>query len=190
VPVAADAAPAANKLQYMSDCSLTNPIARDPCSGTAPTTRGLDKCDKLGVKIGQACAAGAPSCYVEQTCPDGHKVAGDYLVCVDQQPGRCLTKSSRSYKDGVHYLSTDELRDLARQVEALRLARYRYREQVGGDQRLGFLTEDAPGAPFVADDGRTVDLYALLAASIAAIQTQDERIRALEQQLGQCRKLR
>jgi hypothetical protein len=114
-------------------------------------------------------------------------VVADYLVCVDEAPSRCLTRSSRRYKDDVRYLSVDQVRDLARQIEALPLATFRYRDQVGDRARVGFLTEDAPTAPFVSEDGRTVDLYSLLAASIAAIQAQDARIRALEEQVRACK---
>ena len=47
VPSPPDAAPApppvptGGKLRYFSDCSLTHPIARDPCQGTPAGTRGL-----------------------------------------------------------------------------------------------------------------------------------------------------
>ncbi len=113
-------------------------------------------------------------------------MVADYLVCVDKIPGRCLTRSSRRYKDDVRYLSAAQVQDLARQIESLPLATFRYDDQVGYRPRLGFLTEDAPSAPFVSEDGRTVDLYSLLGASIAAIQAQDARIRALEQQVTRC----
>lgn len=193
-PVAPAAAPppsphaggATAGLRYLSDCSLTHPVAQDPCAGTAASTRGLASCASLGVMRGDACGASAPGCYVERRCPDGREVVADYLVCAAKRPSRCLTRSSRRYKHDVQYLSTAELGELARQIQSLPLARFRYTEQVDGDPRLGFLTEDAPAAPFVSADGRTVDLYALLAASIAAIQTQEERIRTLEQQLTQC----
>jgi hypothetical protein len=171
----------------MSDCSITHPIARDPCSGTAPSTRGLKSCATLGIQRGHACGARSPSCYVERACNDGRNVPGDFLVCTDATPGRCMTRSSKQYKDDIHYLSATELRELAHQIQALPLARFRYTDQVGGDPRVGFLTEDAHDAPFVTNDGRAVDLYALLASSIAAIQQQDARIRALEREVSRCR---
>jgi len=177
----------ATGLHYLSDCSLTHPIARDPCSGAAPSDRGLRSCASLGVARGQACASSSPSCTVARTCPDGHQAIADFLVCADKTPERCFTRSSRRYKNEVTYLSAAELRDLARQIQALPLATFRYKDQVGGRPRLGFVTEDAPAAPFVSADGSTVDLYALLAASIAAIQAQDARIRALEEAVQQCR---
>jgi hypothetical protein len=185
-PDAASAPPPQGGLRYFSDCSLTHPIARDPCQGTPAGTRGLQSCAGKGIAIGQACGAGAPDCYVEQACSDGRKVVADYLVCAAERPGRCFTRSSRRYKDDVSYVSAADRRELARQIETLPLARFRYRDSAPGTRRLGFITEDAPGSEFVSDAGRTVDLYALLAASIAAIQSQDERIRALESQLRQC----
>jgi hypothetical protein len=177
----------AGHLSFRSDCSLTHPIARDPCSGVAASDRGLASCDSLGVAPGQACGTSSPSCYLTRACQDGRQVVADYLVCADKAPSRCLTRSSRRYKDDVQYLSVAQVRELARQIEALPLATFRYHDQVGYRARLGFVTEDAPAAPFVSEDGRTVDLYALLAASIAAIQAQDSRIRALEEQVRACK---
>jgi hypothetical protein len=182
------AAPPASdsKLHYLSDCSLTHPIARNPCSGTTPTTRGLASCSSLQIAAGQACGVSSPGCYVEVACPDGRTVAADYLVCAETAPSRCMTRSSRRYKRDIEYLAPSERAALARAIEALPLARFRYDDQQGGEARLGFLVEDAPAAPFVTADGRTVDLYALLAASIAAIQAQDQRIRVLERRLEEC----
>ncbi len=174
-------------LSYFSDCSLTHPVARDPCSGTPASDRGLASCAARGVARGQGCGASSPSCYVTQSCQDGRQVIADYLVCVDKAPSRCLTRSSRRYKNDVQYLTRAQVQDLARLIERLPLATFRYDDQGDDPPRLGFLTEDAPAAPFVSQDGRTVDLYALLAASIAAIQSQDARIRALEEQVSACK---
>ncbi len=176
--------PPAGALRYVSDCSLSNPIARSPCEGAPASTRGLATCDSLAIKRGQSCNANAPSCYVETTCDDGHKAASEFLICLDQAPGRCRTRSAKQFKHDVHYLTAAELDSVVRQVQTLPLATFRYNDQTGGDPRLGFLIEDAPTAPFV--DGRHVDLYALLSASVAAIQAQDKRIRVLEQRLEQC----
>jgi hypothetical protein len=171
---------------YMSDCSLTNPIAHDPCSGVPASTRGLNSCAALQVKRGQACGARSPACFNETRCADGHMAVSEYLVCADKTPGRCMTRSSRDFKNDIHYVTSAELAELAQQIESLKLAQFRYKDQRGGDPRLGFITEDAVGAPFVSSDGRTVDLYSLLSASIAAIQQQDARIRALEKRLEKC----
>ena len=175
------AAPA-DKLAYRSDCSLTNPVARDPCEGTPASTRGLKSCAAMNVKQGQACTKHAPGCYLETTCRDGRKVVSGYLVCVDKTPSNCFTRSSRRYKHAIDYLEPGEVAALADQVRALPLARFRYDET--GAQRLGFIVEDAAGAEFVSEDA--VDLYALLAASIATLQHQEQRIQALEQKLERC----
>lgn len=185
-PVAVPPGPVKGGLHYFSDCSLTHPIAHDPCQGKPAETRGLASCVSHGVTVGQACGADAPSCYIDRACPDGRKVVSDYLVCADKRPSRCLTRSSRRYKADITYLSKQDRQELARQIEALPLARFRYLDSAKGSRRLGFITEDALTSEFVSDGGRTVDLYSLLAASIAAIQAQDERIRALEAQLQQC----
>jgi hypothetical protein len=168
----------AGKLTYMSDCSLTHPIARDVCSGTAPSANGLKSCDQLKVKRGDACTAGAARCWIPRTCDDGRVLPSDYLECTDKPSGRCMTRSSRQFKRDIEYLDADELADLAAQVQALRVARYRYKDS--DESHLGFITEDAAGAAFITADGRRVDLYGLLAASIATLHAQDARIKALE----------
>jgi hypothetical protein len=168
----------AAKLHYISDCSLTHPIARDVCAGAAPETNGLKSCDQLKVKRGDACTAGAARCWIPRTCDDGRVLPSDYLECTDKQSGRCLTRSSRQFKRDIEYLDADALAELAAQVEALRVARYRYKDS--DESHLGFIIEDAPGAAFVTPDGRRVDLYGLLAASIATLHAQDARIKALE----------
>lgn len=179
VPVdAAPTKPTSSKLKYMSDCSLSNPIARDPCSGAEPPTNGLASCTKLAVKAGDACKAGAARCWVPIECSDGRVVPRDYLECVEKQAGRCFTRSSRELKRDIEYLSADELAALASQVAELRIARYRYKDS--DERHLGFITEDAADAAFVTPDGRRVDLYALLSASIVALQAQDARIKVLE----------
>ena len=165
-------------LKYMSDCSLTHPVARNPCEGAEPSTNGLERCDKLGIKAGDACNAGAPRCWLPANCGEGRFVPRDYLECAAKRSGRCLTRSSRQFKREIEYLTAAELADLASQVEALRIARYRYNDS--DEPHLGFIAEDAANAPFVTPDGRRVDLYALLSASIVALQAQDARIKALE----------
>jgi hypothetical protein len=166
-------------LRYRSDCTLTNPVPIDPCQGTPPSTTGVASCASLQVTGGQACAADAPRCFVESTCSDGRVVASDFLECVDEPSDLCMTRSSRRFKRDITYLTPAEIDQLARQVDALRIASYRYRD--ADARRLGFITEDAPGAPFVTADGSHVDLYGLLAATIATVQTQERRILELEQ---------
>lgn len=170
---------------YRSDCTTTHPIARDVCQGAAIPNRGLKSCAALHVKVSTACKTGAPACYVERTCPDGRVVPSDFLECAAEQSSHCFTRSSKIYKEGIAYLSDDELASLAAQIEQLEVARYRYKD--APDQRLGFVIEDAPDAPWVSSDKRHVDLYALLASSIVAIQQQDARIRQLERDIAACK---
>ena len=171
---------------YRSDCSTTHPIARDVCQGAAIPNRGLKSCTTLGVKAKTPCKKGAPSCYVERKCPDGHMAVADFLECAAEQNRGCFTRSSRIYKEDITYLTDAELAGLATQIEDLRLARFRYKDT--GDARVGFMIEDTPDAPWVTADGRRVDLYSLLSASIAAIQQQDARIRQLERDIEACKR--
>ncbi len=180
------AAPLATKRRYLSDCSTTHPIARDTCAGKPLPTRGLKSCASIGVKAGQACTAKSPSCYLDRLCADGHRAVSDYLICATEQPSACFTRSSARYKHDIRYLAPTERDDLVRRIHALPLARYHYTDEIGGRERLGFITEDAPQAPFVADDGTAIDLYALLAATIATVQDQEQRIQTLERRLDDC----
>ncbi|HEY5952259.1 MAG TPA: hypothetical protein VIV40_42465, partial [Kofleriaceae bacterium] len=114
--------PNAPGFEYRSDCSLSNPVARDPCQG-ASDTRGLQSCETMKVKAGDGCSGtAAPSCYVETTCGDGHRAVSEYLVCANETPGRCMTKSSRAFKYDVEYVAKPELAELAHEIETLRLA--------------------------------------------------------------------
>lgn len=170
---------------YRSDCSTTHPIARDPCSGTPFDKRGLQSCKSQHVKVFKPCKKGEPSCYVETTCGDGRVVPSDFLECSSEQSGRCFTRSSRIYKEDIAYLSDNELADLATQIDQLKLARFRYKDT--GTQHVGFIIEDEPNAAWVTADGRRVDLYSLVSASIATIQQQDARIRRLERDIETCK---
>ena len=176
----ARAVPALVAAAFALACQAPEPASYGNIIATCPTN-GTCSCD---LEAGN-CTYDCPGGGCTLTCADGHRAVAEYLVCATETPGNCFTRSSRAYKHDIEYVARPELAELARQVESLRLARFRYRDQAGGPQRLGFITEDAPGAAFVSSDGRTVDLYALLSASIAAIQLQDERIRALEARCGQ-----
>ena len=171
---------------YRSDCSTTHPIARDACSGTPFDTRGLASCKSMHVKMYKPCKQGEPTCYVETTCGDGRVVPSDFLECNSEENGRCFTRSSRIYKEDIAYLDDDELADLATQVAQLKLARFRYKDT--GAQHVGFIIEDEPKAAWVTEDGRRVDLYSLVSASIATIQRQDARIRQLEHEIEACKR--
>jgi hypothetical protein len=177
--------PAASTMIYRSNCATTHPIARDVCQGAPIPTDKTKSCASLHVKENQPCKKGAPLCYVEQKCGDGRVVPSDFLECAAEQSDRCFTRSSRIYKDDIAYLSESELDDLAGQIEQLKLARYRYKGEPG--KHVGFIIEDAPDAPWVAADGKHIDLYSLLSASIATLQQQDARIRQLEHDIKACK---
>ncbi|HTL33188.1 MAG TPA: hypothetical protein VL326_08690 [Kofleriaceae bacterium] len=177
-------APRDGTMAYRSDCSMTHPIARNPCDAVMET-RGLKTCKALQVKMNKPCKKGAPTCYVEMACGDGRVVPSDFLECAAQQSGTCFTRSSRIYKEDIAYLDDSELAALATQIEQLKLARYRYIGEPG--KRVGFIIEDAPDAPWVSADGRRIDLYSLLSASIATLQQQDARIRQLERDIETCK---
>jgi hypothetical protein len=171
---------------YRSNCATTHPIAGETCQGAAIPTTGVASCKSLHVKMFKPCKQGEPTCYVEKTCPDGHVAPSDFLECAAEQNQHCFTRSSRIYKDDIAYLSDTELADLAAQISKLRLARFRYKDT--GTRHVGFIIEDEPKAAWVSEDGRRVDLYSLVSASIATLHRQDARIRQLEHDIEACKR--
>ncbi len=171
---------------YSRGCELAPTPATRACDAPQPAdTQGLPECSVLGVQIDQRCTGTGLVCYETTTCTDGRVWPSNFVSCMDVDDFDECPKSSRRYKRDIEYLSAADRAALARQIEGLALARYRYTDQDDPDLRLGFIIEDAPAAPFYTSGKRRVDLYALLAATIATVQEQDAKIRELERRLDQ-----
>ena len=99
--------------------------------------------------------------------------------------------STRDLKENVHYLAEAERRALAEQLCKLPLATYTYVPGVEplaeGERKLGVMIEDAPGAPFVSEREKQVDLYAFATAILATVQEQQRTIERLERELAALR---
>jgi hypothetical protein len=170
-------APACNR--HDDDTSWFFTCGDPVCGGYSPPA-GVPRCTSEAA--GLACPVEGARCDPADDC-------NRLLVCAERDPrvGGCPI-SSRRFKRDVQYLTDAEREDCARQVGAIRLARYRY---LGSDEpRLGFMLEDDPPAASV-DRGRDmVDLYGYSSLAVAALQVHERRIEALERELRELRAAR
>lgn len=105
----------------------------------------------------------------------------------DLNGGRQAARSSRDFKENVHYLTAEERNALAQEVLGLKLATYDYKaglDEAPG-RHLGFIIEDAPNAKFVRSEDRVVDVYGFASALAAVVQNQQTTIARLEAELGE-----
>lgn len=130
--------------------------------------------------------AGAPCTNAGEVC-DPQDPCNALLRCTDTDPklgvGGCPI-SSRQYKKDIQYVDSAGLKQLAKQAEHVRLARYRYKDDLSARQHLGFIIEDQPGSPAVERDRNRVDLYGYTSMAVAALQVQQKQIQALQQQVA------
>jgi hypothetical protein len=127
-------------------------------------------------QAGQACTTDGERC-------DGVLSCGATLICAAQAPRTCPISRAR-YKQDISYLDEAERAQFHDQITQLRLASYHYKNAPDVPQ-LGFMIDDVE--PSVAVSGDHVNLYAYLSMAVAAIQVQDQQIKALQQQLAQVR---
>jgi hypothetical protein len=128
-------------------------------------------------QAGDACSDEGAEC-------DGVASCGAVLRCTDRdptmQPGGCPISRAR-YKQDIAYLNGQQLRSYHDQVVHMPLASWRYRSAPEAGPQLGFIIEDIE--PSVAASGDRVNLYGYLSMAVAAIQVQQEQIRALSDEL-------
>lgn len=103
--------------------------------------------------------------------------------------GDMCPRSSRAAKRDIQYLGAAEADALAAQVRSIPLATYRYRDDTSARQHLGFILEDQPrGAWSVDDVNRRVDLYGYTSMLVAAVQSQQRQIEALQREVQSLRR--
>jgi hypothetical protein len=146
------------------------------CTGYRPPT-GVPRC--TDESPGMACPVEGAQCDPGDEC-------NRLIVCAARDPRLAgCPISSRRFKRDVQYLTDAQREECARQVDTIRLARYRY--QGSDETRLGFVLEDDPPAASV-DRGRDmVDLYGYSSLAVAALQVHERRIEALERELRELR---
>lgn len=162
----------ASELQWWKTCG-------DPVCGGFTAPSDVEAC--ASEVEGEACASGAPECYL-----DGDE-CNTRLRCADsdptQQPGGCPI-SLPAMKRNIRYLDPTEVDAALAKVLSLKLARYRYRGEEGGAEHLGFLIDETAPREAVLPRGDRVDLYGYTSLAIAAVQAQERRIKALEAELA------
>jgi hypothetical protein len=167
---------AASQLQWYTTCGY--PV----CGPFGPDAGAAD--------AGPACAAvGSPCTAQGDTCGTPSSAnCGVTLVCSSHDPkgspGGCPI-SSKTYKDGIEYVSDAELRKLHDETLHVKLATYRYKPQVADPlaSHLGFIIEDNPESVAVDRVHHRVDLYGYLSMLVATIQVQEKEIVDLRREL-------
>ena len=151
----------------------------DPvCSGW--TASGQPLCtDQV---LGDPCSPEGDMCDPQNGCN------AQYLCSTEDPTAGGCPISRRAWKRNIDYLDGQDIDELARQLLALRLARYNLAlpgQEEG--QRVGFIIEDAPDLPAVAGDH--VDLYTYASMLVAALQAQQGEIENLRRQIEELRSL-
>lgn len=158
----------------------------DPvCRGDYDAGTGKPRCTTE--RVGQGCSAAGSECDPGGTC-------GENLRCTDKDPQLpgCPV-SSRSFKQGIHYLDAAEVARTARELESIRLARYAYRADPS-KEHLGFILEDQAPPDAVLEGRSMIDLYGYTSMVVAALQDQRhemaEQAKTLEAQRREIELLR
>ncbi len=130
-------------------------------------------------QAGGSCSAKGSTCDPGLGC-------GVLLLCSDKDPkvqtGGCPI-SRRATKRDIVYLDAGALDDLAAKLRALRLARYRYKDNPTRE-RLGFVIDDGSGKLAVDEQRDQIDLYAYVSWAVAALQSQMKRIDAQDREIA------
>jgi hypothetical protein len=108
-------------------------------------------------------------------------------ACVDgvwQRTADDCPASSREFKTDIQYLTAEDEVQITRHVEAMKLARYRYKPGLGTEgEHLGFIIEDLGQSPAVMADRKHVDLYGYASMLAAALKTQAQQLRDLQEEV-------
>ncbi len=177
-------------------CTCTNcgpPYPVQMCSGAptwhcagAPVSVDMG-CPSPIANLGTSCSTEGLLCRYDCEGTLARTCTGGLWVSTPQQ--NMCPVSTRSAKRDVHYLGADEIDGLARQAENTPLATYEYIDpsQPRG-RHLGFIIEDQPRESFaVAPDRGHVDLYGYTSMLLAAVQSQQRQIAAMQVEIEQLR---
>jgi hypothetical protein len=112
------------------------------------------------------------------------------LFCsTDPPPPIPCPISRRSAKRDIRYLTAGEVERFARDLGAIRLVTYRYRDaSPSSPMRLGFIIDDGPPAPALDVAGDHVDLYGYTSLAVAALQAQAGEIAELKREVAALRR--
>jgi hypothetical protein len=168
--------PTASRLNWFTTCG--DPV----CGGYRGPFEGVRFCTTE--KEGDLCTTASAQCDPKDAC-------NARLLCAQldpkQQAGGCPISRARDKQD-IRYLSAAQKQQILEEIEALRLATYRYRSGgTDGPPRLGFLIDDVErdAAGMLATSALNaerdqVDLYGYISMVVAALQVQGRRIALLQ----------
>jgi hypothetical protein len=152
-----------------------------------PVCHGYQK--PAGVALCTSEKAGDSCPVLDERC-DPVDDCNRILFCsIDPPPPIPCPISRRSAKRDIRYLTSEEVGRYARDLEAIRLATYRYREaSPSSPVRLGFVIEDGPPSPALDAAGDHVDLYGYTSLAVAALQAQAAQIAELRREVASLRR--
>jgi hypothetical protein len=166
-------------LTWYTTCG--DPVCRTDDGGHRPMAE-IPPCS--AEKVGQPCSTSGQVCDPQSTC-------NERLVCSDHdpkvQPGGCPISRLQA-KTEVRYLDAADRRRLSQELDRLRLARYRYRDDRSGRPRLGFIIDDSPMSTAVDPARDQIDLYAYTSMVVAALQDQRALLAAQEMEIARLRR--
>jgi hypothetical protein len=148
----------------------------DPvCDSTMPPSMPLCTTEKDG----DPCTTADKTCGIENGC-------GADLLCTTADPkaspGGCPISLAR-YKHDIRYLPDADLQRIHDDLIATPLTTWRYNHDAPtAREHLGFIIDDNPKSPAVAESGDQVNLYGYTSMAVAAIQVQQKQIEALQQE--------
>jgi hypothetical protein len=172
----------ATALRWYTTCG--DPV----CTGYRGPIPGIPLC--ASEKEGGVCTVAAAECDPKDAC-------NARLRCTDKDPkqqvGGCPV-SRAAFKQDVRYLDDGQRAELARELLALKLATYHYKDTGAlAAPRLGFLIDDVnrSGGSLatlaVNAERDQVDLYGYVSSVVAALQVQAQQIEALRAEVKQLR---
>jgi hypothetical protein len=141
---------------------------------------GVPDCSSQEV-VGRSCLDAGETCNPGLGC-------GVLLECADTDPthGGMCPISRRSVKQDIEYLTPSEIQREAKELLAIPLARYRYRdESQAREPHLGFIIDDIGPQECVDWQAKTVDLYGYTSMAVAALQAQQTEIEELRARLSE-----
>jgi len=153
----------------------------DPVCGFPSPPTGEPMCTTE--VVGEPCREGAPACDPGGGC-------GENLVCASSDPtnGGLCPISRREHKADIEYLDEAGREAFAREIEAVRLATYRYKQDPAARTHLGFIMEDVEPSVSANSARGVVDLYGYMSMAVAALQEQRGEIDALKRDLKKLRR--
>jgi hypothetical protein len=164
--------PPPGALQWWTTCG-------DPaCSGHRDA--GIVACTQQE-EAGVSCAPASAECDPQSFC-------NAHLLCAASDPKQSGCPVSRMrFKKDIRFLSAAERAGYRDQLLSLPLATFRYRGAPDGSHlRLGFMIDGHESLACV--DGDTVDLYGYASMAVAALQSQEQEIAQLRNELRALRK--